>query len=481
MSQPLGSPMLAALWRQLLKGGPAGEPAQLTYRARALIEAGWTKDAATLLAKAPGDDLELAILHARAALAEADGTRACPILKTVPAAEAIKLDTAYRTDFVATAAFCAAATRDETQSALAADVLRESGIGRPVLLAVLEGLGSGAAPDLGNARVQDLAEARALGLLRPLTARDLDEKPAPALVAVAAESPADDPLARAEAVELAVRAQLLPASVLAEAYTGIEIAPGVRQNPLAQEAEGTLKRAILYQAATKESAMLRKSRYIRALLDETTREGFGYPAAALLADAVVALPKVGEIGWFSETAVEVLIAAGRRTEAAAWIGRDRELDTTGTRTGLGHWLVLADLGGGAKEGRAAAMVELERAAKAGLFTPDVLQRTVTVLDALEYNVPIAVWEMAGSGAQSDAGDLPETGLLSALQAALQENDRPRVVLLCVLALAKGGPPGAHQLAAGDAIRALKKVGMEREARALAFEALYPLWPRRAGG
>lgn len=481
MSLPLGSPMLASLWRQLLKGGPVGDPAALAYRARALLDGGWAKDAAALLAKAPGGDLKLTILHARAALAESDGTGACPILKAVPAAEAIKLDAAYRTDFVSTAAFCAAATRDETQSALAADVLRESGIDRPVMLAVLEGLGSGGATDLGGAGVRDLAEIRALGLLRPVTVQDLGDKPAPALVALAAESPSDDPLARAEATELAVRAHLLPASVLAEAYAAIEIAPEVRQSPLAQEAEGTLKRAILYQAATKETAMLRKSRYIRALLDETTREGLGYPVAALLADPVTALPEVGEISWFSETAVEILIAAGRRPEAASWIRRDRELDTTGARAGLGHWLVLADLGGGAREGRAEAMTELERAAKAGLFTPDVLQRTVTVLDAIEYNVPIPVWEMAGSGAQSDAGDLPETGLLSELQAAVQANDRPRTVLLAVLALARGGPSGAHQLALGDALRALKRVGMEREARALAFEALHPLWPRRAGG
>lgn len=481
MSQPLGSPMLASLWRQLLKGGPVGEPAALAFRARALLDAGWTKDAAALLADAPEGELELTILQARAVLADGDGTGACPILKTVPAAEAIKLGTAYRTDFVSTAAFCAAATRDATQAALAADVLRDSGIDRPVMLAVLDALGSGGQPDLNGARVQDLAEARALGLLRPVTVRDLGDKPAPALVALAAESPAEDPLARAEATEQAVLAHLLPASVLAEVYTEVQIAPDVRQNPLAQDAESTLKRAILYQAATRERAMLRKSRYIRALLDETGREGFGYPAAALLADAVMALPEVGEIGWFSETAVEVSIAAGRRSEATSWIGRDRELDTTGTRTGLGHWLVLADLGSGAGEGRAEAMRELEGAARAGLFTPDVLQRTVTVLDALEYSVPIPVWEMAGRGAQSDAGDLPETGLLSELQAAVQANDRPRTVLLAVLALARGGPSGAHQLALGDAIRALKKVGMEREARTLAFEALYPLWPRRAGG
>lgn len=479
--RPLGTPMLASLWRQLLKGGPVGQPDALAYRARELLDGGWSRDAAALLAKGPQGDLKLTLLAARAALSDGDGTSACPILKSVAAAEAIKLDQPYRTDFVSTAAFCAAATRDETQTALAADVIRESGLDRPITLAVLDGLGSGSAPELGDARVHDLVEARLLGLIRPVQMRDLSEKPAPALISLIAESPGDAPLARAEATEQTVLAHLAPASVLAEVYTAIEIAPDVRQNPLGQDAEGTLKRAILYQAATKESAMLRKSRYIRALLDETTREGFGYPAAALLADPVVALPRVGEISWFAETAVEVLIAAGRHAEAAAWITRDAELDTTGNRAGLGHWLVLADMGSGAREGRGEAMAELERAARAGLFTPDVLQRTVTVLDALEYNVPIPVWEMAGSGTQANDGDLPETGLLSKLQAAVQAGNRPQTVLLSVLALAKGGPSGAHQLVVGDVIRALRKVGMEREARTLAFEALYPLWPRRAGG
>jgi hypothetical protein len=37
------------------------------------------------------------------------------------------------------------------------------------------------------------------------------------------------------------------------------------------------------------------------------------------------------------------------------------------------------------------------------------------------------------------------------------------------------------IALGDAIRALKRAGLETEARRLGLEALLPGWPRSAGG
>jgi hypothetical protein len=482
MPRPLGSPMLAALWRQLLKGGRQGLAEVVDFRARQLLEHGWADDALALLAPLSAEPPERAVLSAKAALATGNGSEACPIIRRVPVSEGIKLDTADRTDFVSIAAYCAALTKDATQAALAADVLRDGGIARPVALAVLDGFGNGTTADIPEPASLDLIDARLLRLVRPVGGAELGEHPSPEAVAALAVDPALDPGDHAQIMELAVKAHLLPPSQLADAYATIEIAAAARQNPLAQDSDGTLKRAALFQAAVRESAMLRKARYIRAMLDEITREGLGPGSAALLADAVAQLPRVGEIGWFGESAVEILIAAGRPADAAEWVRRDRELDTTGGRLGLGHWLVLADLKGAGNGGLGAtALSELEPALRAGVFTPDVLQRLVTVLDALEYNVPIPVWDAAGSGTQSDSGDLPETGLLTSLQEAARNGDRPRTVLLAVVALAKGGPSGAHQLALGDTIRALKRVGMEREARELAFEALYPLWPRRAGG
>ena len=47
------------------------------------------------------------------------------------------------------------------------------------------------------------------------------------------------------------------------------------------------------------------------------------------------------------------------------------------------------------------------------------------------------------------------------------------------ALGPNGPEGANNLPLGDAIRALRKIGLEADARRLALEALLPVWPRYA--
>ena len=52
------------------------------------------------------------------------------------------------------------------------------------------------------------------------------------------------------------------------------------------------------------------------------------------------------------------------------------------------------------------------------------------------------------------------------------------MLLVASALGPKGPAGAHLIALGDAVRALKRVGLDQEARRLGFEALYAQWPVR---
>ena len=52
------------------------------------------------------------------------------------------------------------------------------------------------------------------------------------------------------------------------------------------------------------------------------------------------------------------------------------------------------------------------------------------------------------------------------------------ILLAAAAFGPDGPQGAHMIALGDGLRALKRVGLDAEARRLAFEALYTHWPRR---
>jgi hypothetical protein len=108
----------------------------------------------------------------------------------------------------------------------------------------------------------------------------------------------------------------------------------------------------------------------------------------------------------------------------------------------------------------------------------LLQRLVTALDALGEEVPIPLWDLAAKTPQPDDGYLPPTGVLSTLKAAADAGETGRTILLAASAFGPDGPQGAHLIALGDGLRALKRVGLDAEARRLAFEALYAHWPAR---
>lgn len=108
----------------------------------------------------------------------------------------------------------------------------------------------------------------------------------------------------------------------------------------------------------------------------------------------------------------------------------------------------------------------------------LLQRLVTVLDALGEEVPIPLWELAAKTPQPNDGHLPETGLLTTLKEAADRGEVGRTVLLTASVFGPDGPEGAHLIALGDGLRALGRVGLDAEARRLGFEALYARWPTR---
>ena len=97
--------------------------------------------------------------------------------------------------------------------------------------------------------------------------------------------------------------------------------------------------------------------------------------------------------------------------------------------------------------------------------------------ALDYLVPIPLWEAANRAPQTNSGYLPETGVLTELQDASKKQEFGRTVLLVMKALGPNGAEDAHLIALGDSIRALKRAGLEPDARRLGLEALLPTWPR----
>jgi hypothetical protein len=231
-------------------------------------------------------------------------------------------------------------------------------------------------------------------------------------------------------------------------------------------------------AAESERTPLKKARLIRAFLDNARHAQLYWPALELMAKPALSLEPVPEIGWFAETAIETSLATGNFDRARAWANFGSSLDAQAGGKGFGHWIALADIADPAvKTGHATSLASVEDMALSGRFDPALLHRLASVLDALDINVPIPLWDLASRTPQPTDGHLPDTGVLSALSEASKKKEFGRTVLLAMQTLGPNGAEGASLIALGDSIRALKRAGFEAEARRLGFEALFAAWPR----
>ncbi|MGE3917356.1 MAG: hypothetical protein AB7F78_16820, partial [Hyphomicrobiaceae bacterium] len=296
----------------------------------------------------------------------------------------------------------------------------------------------------------------------------------PALLAAVAAG-ALDSATRIAAAEAATMVHALGASELATAYRAVEFGPAAMAEPLAERLDPPLKRALLLKALEAERTPARKAKLARAFLDETRRARGPYlAAAALLATAIDDFRPQIELGWFAETAIEIEIAAGRYERARRWAD-----PPAGERhAAMGYWLALADIADPAMRGRRGeSLGAVEQLAVRGRLAPELMHRLVTVLDALDYQIPIPLWEAASRTPQPATGHLPETGVLSQLQEASKRKELARTMLLVMRTLGPDTGETAHMIALGDAIRALKRAGLEADARRLGLEALFAGWPR----
>jgi hypothetical protein len=193
----------------------------------------------------------------------------------------------------------------------------------------------------------------------------------------------------------------------------------------------------------------------------------------VLAPAIDGLWPSPSTGMLAEPAVEVALAAGEYEAARRWAE---------TSAGLQHWLALIDIADPAPGSgrRATGLAYVDEMARRGRLGADVLHRLATVLDSLDIDVPRAIWEAAGRTPQPATGYLPETGVLADLARAGERKEVGRTVLTAMRAFGANAADGVNILVLGDTVRALKRAGLEADARRLALEALLAVWPRALG-
>jgi hypothetical protein len=269
---------------------------------------------------------------------------------------------------------------------------------------------------------------------------------------------------RLAAAERAASLNVIDGDMLATVY--LDAAPKL---PKSAQSPSAL-RAKLFAALESQTSEKLRAESIDALLASGKDARIEIPMAQAMAKINGGFGQDTQSPGFAETGVRVAALAG--DDQTAWA----LTESAGDR--VRSWqLLLVTTDPLSERARTALDSGVDIALKAGL-PGRLLQRLVTALDALGEEVPIPLWELAAKTPQPDDGYLPPTGLLSALKEAADKGETGRAILLAAASFGPDGPQGAHLIALGDGIRALKRVGLETQARRIAFEALYAHWPQR---
>lgn len=472
---PPRSPTLHALWRRLI--GTETVPVSgadntrfTALRVEALDQSGLIDEVAAVLARDPAADSDplLLALTAKSEIGLGNLERGCEIGHGLLSAQS-GLPSPIQADLILINGYCAVSRGNSAAAAIQAGLMREldlGGAGADLLDAVAGGL----KPDIPAGAKLTLIDYRIAALRGDPDRARLIAAASPALLAGLAHDPRVASDVRLAAGEAAVKLNAIPVQDLAPLYR----APGAGGDA------GTIERAGLFKSAEAEQTPLKKARLIRAFLDDARRSGLYWPALMLMAGPTQDLTPVPEIGWFAETAIEVSLVSSNYEAVRRWAALTEPgyAANRGPQDPLGHWVALADIADPARvSGDWHSLAAVETLALHGRFDPAVLHRLVTVLDALNINVPMTLWELAGRSPQPAGGHLPDTGVLSELAEASQKRQFGRTVLLVMRTIGPQGAEGAHMIALGDSLRALQRAGLGAEARQLALEGLLGAWPR----
>ena len=453
---PSPSPVLAGLIARALASGDPANAEEILVRISALERAGRAGEGAELLSRAGTNDSRLLGRYALTLLALGRVDEACD----VHLGEALQegaTDPSGR-EALLVPAFCAAAKGDAPGAKLALQLAREGGADIAIAAAVL-GQNQPAIPKLVG-----VMDYLFLSLAEKRPTANLARRAQPALLFLLARDGTAPAELRAAAAERAASLNIVAGEDLARAYREASQAlPKTAQSPPAL-------RARLFAAFETAPSIKIRAESIAALLESARDQGIEAPIAEALARASAGLVDDPQAASFAETGIRVAALAGDQQSAWAWV------DAGGER--VANWqLLLAATDPLGPRAEAALREGVELAMKGGL-PPALLHRLVTVLDALDYDVPIPLWDEASKTPQPGDGDLPATGALTSLNQAADAGAVGRTVLMAAAVLGPNGAKGAHLIALGDSLRALKRIGLDAEARRLGFEALYAHWPSR---
>ena len=471
------SATMRALMRRLLLTRAAapegkGEPGRLvTERVRLLAAMGNLTDVSALLAGIPGrvEQADLLRTDTNAALLTGDNNRACSLAR---AQIADHDDVFWRETFI----FCQVLAREQNKAALGVALLREMGIKDEPFFRLVDGLSAGQAVTLDSLATPTplhLAIARAAKARLPA---DVIATRNPALLRAIATSPNAAVEMRLEAAERAESLGALDSDTLRQLYTSVSFTEDQLANPLTRaEAEvGPLSRALLFRTALVQTVPLAQAEAVTRAL-ALARQGGRYASTARAFDQVMRkITPSAALMWFAPEAARAHLVTGALDAARGWLDllRNGALFDPEAASALARLVPLARLAG-LSEGVAPSAEALAAWWTAIGERPDgrdEAQLLFSLFAGLGEDVPESLWEPLMDESALTAGALPTAAVWDQMGRAAEAKRVGETVLAVLLALGDGGPAQAHPIVLRRVVSAIRAVGLEKDARAIALEA-----------
>lgn len=472
--QPL-SPAMRDLARRLLLSAadaPVGTANQnlMGIRAALLAKLGNAKDIADFLELVRPDDFDpaLARLQVDALLLAGQRDEAC--IATRGHLAKFDSDVYLQKAF----AFCQMVAGERIPGMLAADLLFEQGVEDAVfydLIAALDGASGITVTTLPEPSALYLAMLEAAGMAPPA---DLATSGDPLILGALARNDALDPDLRLVVAEQAAARGAYPVVELVKLYRAVEVDPAER-DAIMDTAVGVItprQRALLYQQALFSTDSGVRARYLQRSLN-LAREHGGYMLTAevllpLIADVVPA----PQLTWFAADAGRALFVMKRYEQASAWfavVRRTEAVDPVAAAALPTLWLY-ARIAGGADPMAwdASSLAEWRATQSADDELGMNALRIYAVFDGLGETIGNAADLPVATG---DVAQIPNPSLFFNLAEAAASNKRGETVMLALINLGEGGPGQVNPIVLSRVLSSLRTVGLNAEARALAFEAI----------
>lgn len=473
-----GSPSMQSLSRRLLLTtaelpGPEGEgPSLLALRLDRLAAGGQLAEINELMKRVPEAAGDPALMRTRldALWLAGETTEACGLSLNLVTGSTDPL-------WQKAAAFCHALEGEPARAELYEQLLLEDKHDDPAFFALLAALlGRGGKP-LASLPAPTALQIAMLNAVKWPLPDDALEAAGPLVLTSLVGAAALAPERRLEAAERAAARGALSVEALRQLYEAMSLPAASPEQALAlaRKQPGAASNALLYQLARVAARPVDKARLLQAALGQARAAGRFPLAARVNAPTLQLLTPVPGLAFLAAEAGQALLLAGDFDGAMAWLKFAYDDGSPESRRAvLSLWpLVLVADGEARVPFDATRFADWWRArdeapdegwqARAGLL--------LSALGALGRHVDGATWRPLYAGAGLVPEPTPSPALAEGLDRAAEGVRAGETVLFVLLNLGSGGPAEASPATVAQTIRALRRLGLEQDARALALEAL----------